>query len=159
MKILRLALVATTVLASACGSDDGSRATGSMNTTVEARLAGNLTVQIAAATSASVPVSVSVTSSLQEPVSGGICAELVQARALSSNSWADVTSDATVCSTIAVLLRPGETVTLSGSADRAKLRAAAGASANSVIVRVRHTLTGASGAYLMQSNELTIGLN
>lgn len=158
MKILRVALVATTLLASACGSDDGSRAYGATNGGVEARLSAALATPTVQISNPNVMMSVNVTSALQEPVQGGICASVVQARAVNGTSWVDVASDGAACSTIAILLRPSETVTLTAAADQAKLRAVAGAASRSVVIRVRHTLNGASANYTLQSNEVTVAL-
>lgn len=158
MKILRVALVATTLLASACGSDDGSRTTGSTNGGVEARLSAALATPTVQISNPNVTMSINVTSALQESVQGGICASVVQARAMNGTSWVDVLSDGAACSTIAILLRPSETVTLTATADQAKLRAVAGATSRSVVVRVRHTLNGASANYTLQSNEVTVAL-
>lgn len=158
MKILRVALVATTLLASACGSDDGGRITGSTNGGVEARLSAALATPAVQINNPNVMMTVNVTSALQESVQGGRCASTVQARAVNGSTWVDVASTATVCSTIEILLRPSESVTLSAAADQAKLRAVAGPSASTVVVRVRHTLNGATANYTLQSNEVTVAL-
>jgi hypothetical protein len=154
MPFTRFALIAATALATACASDGTTSPT---TAAPDARLSAVATVTSVSINDASSPVMlrVAVTSTLTEQVSAGSCAQLVQARTTGGTTWTDVTTTNGSCSTNILLLAPGATVQISGSADVAKLRTVA-ATGSTVVVRVRHTLDGASSKYTLQSNEVNV---
>ncbi len=153
MRLERIALFAATVLATACASDG---TTGPKDTVGDTRLAAVATVTSASLSDASrVTLQVTVTSTLSEQVTGGSCASLVQARTASATTWTNVTSSLSVCSANALLLAPRGTALISASADASKLREVA-STGTTIVLRVRHTLDGASTSYTMQSNDVSI---
>jgi len=101
-------------------------------------------------------MSVTLTSSLPESVTSGVCALLVDARAVSSSSWIDVRPDNPICTLQALQLTPGGTLRINAIADKAKLRVVAGGAGGAVVVRIRHTVDGASTTYALQSAELNV---
>ncbi len=152
MRLTRMAVLAATVFAAACSSDE---ATSPTPRNIETRLTATASVPTAVSVSdATVNVRVAVTSALPEAVSGGVCAQTIEARAPGGTTWTDVTSSSGVCSAQAVLLSPGATIDINAIADQAKARTVAG-SGTSVVLRARHTMTGASASYVLQSNEVT----
>ena len=153
MKFTRIALIAATVGMTACASDGTTSPTD--NVRIESRLAAVASAPDGNSSLATpgVTIRVTVTSSLTETVSGGVCAESVEARLTTDTRWTDVTSASSVCSTIALLLRPGQTVTVDGIADPAKIRSMA-APGTLVMLRVRHSLAGSDKSYVLQSNEV-----
>jgi hypothetical protein len=155
MHISRLALVASAALFAACASDTATSPTPPRQ--IESRLAAVATSPTASVSDANVTMMVAVTSTLTEPVTGGVCAQTIEARAASSTTWSDVTSNTAVCSLLAAQLAPGATLNISAIGDQAKIRTAAG-SASSVLLRARHSLAGASSTYTLQSNEITFQL-
>ena len=152
MRIARIALAAASVLIAACSSNEVTNPT--VGAPVESRLAAVGSVDAVSLADANVTMRVAVTSSLQETVTGGVCAQTIEARLPAGTSWTDVTSSSGVCSAIAIVLAPGSTVNLNAIAEQAKVRAVAGTSP-SVVLRARHTLTGSSTSYMLQSNEVT----
>ncbi len=153
MRIAHFALVTTTALLAACASD-GSTAPSQKTPGIESRLAAVAAAPIVSLSDASVTMMVAVTSSLNEVVSGGVCAQVIEARLPAGTSWTDVTSTSSVCSMLAAQLMPGATLNISAIADQPKIRAVAGSGA-SIVLRVRHSLSGASASYMLQSNEIT----
>jgi hypothetical protein len=151
MRMTRIALLAASVFAVACSSDE---ATAPSPLNIETRLAATADVPVATLSDANVTMRVAVTSALQETVSGGVCAQTIEARTPSGTSWTDVTSSNGVCSAQAIVLAPGGTISINAIADQAKARTAAGSSP-SLVLRARHTLAGASANYTLQSNEVT----
>jgi hypothetical protein len=150
MRMTRIALLAATVFAAACSSDE----TTAPAPVIDSRLAAVAVVPTAAINDANVTMRVAVTSALAETVSGGVCAQTIEARTPSGTAWTDVTSSNGVCSANAVVLAPGATININAIADQAKARTVAG-SGPSVVLRARHTLAGASANYVLQSNEVT----
>lgn len=153
MRTAKLALIAATVFATACASDGTS--SPNTNTNFETRLNA---VAAAPSTTLADPVlniAVTVSSTLPESVSGNACASAVQARLANGSTWTDVTSTTAVCSTIAVLLPSGGTVSIRGVADPAKVRSLLGGNSGTVVFKVQHSLAGSSTNYLLQSNEVT----
>lgn len=155
MRITRLALLATTALFAACGTDE----TTAPNTlgTVDTRLAAVAAAPTSSVADANVTMMVAVTSSLPEAVSGGVCAQIIEARLASGTAWTNVTSTSAACSMLAAQLLPGGTLNISAIGDQSKIRAVAGSS-SSVVLRARHTLAGAATSYTLQSNEITYQL-
>ena len=155
MRITRLALIATTALLAACGTDE----TTAPNTsgTVDTRLAAVAAPPTSSVADANVTMMVAITSSLPEAVSGGVCAQIIEARLASGTAWTNVTSTSAACSMLAAQLLPGGTLNISAIGDQAKIRTVAGSS-SSVVLRARHTLAGASTSYTLQSNEITYQL-
>jgi hypothetical protein len=151
MRMTRIALLAATVLATACSSNE---TTAPAPITIETRLAAAAAVPIASLSDANVTMRVAVTSALTETVSGGVCAQIIEARLPAASSWTDVTSSSGVCSANAIMLAPGGTININAIADQAKARGVAG-SGTSLVLRARHTLAGASANYILQSNEVT----
>jgi len=101
-----------------------------------------------------VSMSVTLSSNLPEAVTSGVCALLVDARAVNSTSWIDVRPASTICTMQALLLPPGGTLTIGATADKAQLRAVAGGAGGAVVIRIRHTVDGATTTYALQSAEL-----
>lgn len=151
MRMTRIALLAASVLATACSSDE---TTAPAAFTIETRLAASAAVPIASMSDANVTMRVAVTSTLPETVSGGVCAQVIEARVPSATTWTDVTSASGVCSANAIMLAPGGTININAIADQAKARAVAGSS-TTLVLRARHSLAGASANYILQSNEVT----
>jgi hypothetical protein len=153
MRTTRFLLVAASLIATACASD-GSTSPKS-NPVNDTRLAAATLAPTAAVNDPTVTMQVSVTSALPESVSAGVCAQTVEARAVTGTAWSDVSSVSSVCSALAVVLLPGGTANLSASGDQAKIRAAAGAGASTVVLRAKILMAGASTTYQVSSNEVT----
>lgn len=158
MRMTNILLTAASVFVAACASDSTTGPDVRIPSTQLVAIAGSPIALVGAAT---VTFDVVVTNNLQETVTGGVCAETVEAKPLSGGSWTTVTSSTQACSMIAAILAPRASLSLSAAADRAKLNALANGSANSVLMRVRHSLTGqlTGQNYLVQSNEITVSLN
>lgn len=156
IRFSRIVLISSTVLAAACATDQ----TTAPATYVEAdaRLAAVAGPPTSAIAGQMVTLKVAVTSALPETVTGGVCADVIEARAASGGAWSNVTSTVAICPTMAVQLAPGATINLTASADPAKMRTVAGSSTGRVVLRVRSTLAGASMTYTLQSNEVTFQL-
>lgn len=152
MTISRIALLAASVLVVACSSDEPTSAPSTP--LIETKLAAAATVPTAAVSDPTVTMRVAVTSALAETVTGGVCAQEIEARGAGAATWTDVKSSGAVCSAQAAVLAPGATINITATGDQAKIRAVAG-SGTSVVLRVRHLLTGASNSYTLQSNEVT----
>lgn len=152
MRYSRIALIAASVFAVACANEETTSPLDS--TPADTRLAAVAAPPTSAMNDPMVSLTVSVTSALGESVTGGVCAERVEARPVTSSNWTNVTSTLFACSAMAVILQPGGTIQLSAVADPSKIRAAAG-QASTVVLRARSTLTGASTTYTLQSNEVT----
>lgn len=153
MRPAKLALIAATVLTTACASDGTSGPAN--NTSFETRLSAVAAAPTTGLADPVLNIAVTVTSTLPESVSGNLCANTVQARLSNGTSWTDVTSTNAVCSTIAVMLPSGGTVQFRGVADPAKVRALLGGNSGTVVFKVQHSLAGASTNYMLQSNEVT----
>jgi hypothetical protein len=153
MRLTTAVALAATVLVTACASDG----TTSPNPSIDARLAAVASTPTASVSDPSVTMNVAVTSSLSETVSGGRCAEVVEAKATGGTTWVDVTSKSAVCSTIAIQLAAGQTVTITATADKAAVVAMAGSS-KTVMMRARHRLASAATSYTLQSNEVAATL-
>ncbi len=149
----RFALIAGSLLASACASDSATAPADTFP--LETRLSAVAAVPSATVTDPTVTMKVTVTSSLQENVSGGVCAQTIEARPGSGSAWTDVTSSTAVCSALAVVLPPGGSITMNAVADQAKIRAAVGSSTSTVVLRARSKLFGANSSYMLQSSEVT----
>ena len=154
LRLNRIALIAASVVASACASD-GS--TSPSVPAIETRLAATATAPTAALNDPTMTMSVEVRSTLPETVTGGRCASVVEARLATATAWTEVTSKTAVCSAIAISLAPGAVTTISAIADQAAVKAVAGSS-KTVLMRARHTLSGASASYTLQTNEVSATL-
>ena len=153
MKISGIALLSASLLLSACGADDTTAP--APRPAIETRLSAIAASPTATLNDATVSMMVSVTSTLAEVVSGGVCAQVIEARTPSGSTWTDVRSTFSACSAQAILLSPGATANFTAVADPAKIRAVAGAAGTSVVLRARHTLSGATASYTLQSTEVT----
>ncbi len=153
MKISRIALLSASVLLAACGTDEATAPAA--RAPIESRLSAVAASPTASMSDATVSLLVSVTSALPEAVSGGVCAQAIEARTPAGTTWTDVRSSMAVCSAQAIVLAPGATTNITAVADPAKIRAVAGANGTSVVLRARHTLSGATASYTLQSNEVT----
>jgi len=159
MMLKRLFLTAASVLVAGCASDGTTAGTNGRLTTRLVAVAEIPPIQRFDASSFT--FNVVVTSNLQEPVSGGVCAQTVEAKPISGGSWTNVTSSSQVCILIAAILAPGGTLTISASADRAKVTALMNGGGNTVLMRVRHSLVGETSNqnFTVQSNEITVTMN
>ncbi len=156
IRFSRIVLISSTVLAAACASDETTAP--AIFVEADARLAAVAGPPTAAISGQMVTLRVAVTSALPESVTGGVCADAIEARAVSGGTWSNVTSTLAACPTLAVQLAPGATINLTASADQSKLRTVAGSSTGRVVLRVRSTLNGATTTYTLQSNEVTFQL-
>ncbi len=153
MKISGIALLSASLLLVGCGADDTTAPTPV--SPIETRLSAVAVAPTATLNDAIVSMTVSVTSTLAEVVSGGVCTQFIEARTPSGTNWTDVKSTFSACSAQAILLSPGASANFTAVADPAKIRAVAGAAGTSVVLRARHTLSGASASYTLQSTEVT----
>jgi hypothetical protein len=149
----RFALIAAALVAAGCASDGTTSPTIEVRP-IEARLAATADVQSASITDPSVTVRIAVVSSLTEIVTGGQCAQIIEARLPAAATWTDVTSKSAVCSTIALVVSPGATANITGTADQAAVRLVANGS-KTVVLRARHSLVGSTQTYTLQTNEVT----
>jgi len=162
MRLSRILLACSTAALVACASDGTTSPTTTPappipgGRVVDARLGATLGSPTAVLGSETVTMSVTLTSSLPESVTSGVCALLVDARAVSSSSWIDVRPDNPICTLQALQLTPGGTLRINAIADKAKLRVVAGGAGGAVVVRIRHTVDGASTTYALQSAELNV---
>lgn len=158
MRMTRILLTAASVFVTACASDGTTGPDVRIPSTQLVAMAESPLQRLGAT---NVTFNVVVTSTLQETVSGGVCAETVQAKPLSGGSWTNVSASTQACARIAAILAPGGTMNVAAAADKAKLTALLSGNANSVLVRVRHSLIGemSNQIYQVQSNEITISLN
>lgn len=153
MTISRIALLAATAFVVGCSSDDPT--SPGPGARIEPKLAASAQSPTATIGDPVVTMRVAVTNSLAETVTGGVCAQEIEARSMAGTTWANVASNQLVCTLQAIQIAPGATANITAAGDQAKIRAAAGAGATSVVLRVRHTLAGSSTTYTLQSNELT----
>ena len=155
MRIARFAFVFASLVASACASDGISGP--SINSPITAGLSAVAAAPVGSVGDPNVTMRLSVTSSLPEMVSGGVCAQAVEGRTPTGNTWTDVTSPSFVCSALAVSLAPGATTSITAAADQARIRTLVG-SGTTVLLRARSALFGASGSYALVSNEVSYQL-
>ena len=155
MRASRVATIALSVLAAACAADDTTAPKA--GDAFDVRLAAIAADPVAAVGNATVSMQVTVVSSLPEAVSGGECANLIEARLPNASSWTNVTAAEGVCSTRALLLSPGATAAITATGSQSAIRAMANG-AGSVVLRARHTLSGATATYTLQTNEVTLQL-
>jgi hypothetical protein len=151
MRVHHAFVLSSALLLAACASDGTSSPSNSGDRKIDARLVAITDVSSAVLTANTVTMRVTVTSALTESVSGGVCASAVEARTPSGTAWSDVTSTGTVCTLQAALLVPGGTLSMSATADLAKLRAVAGGTGGQVILRARQSLNGTSATYTLQT--------
>ena len=157
MRFPAMVMTAATALVAACASDG---TTSSKNSApVDARLVAVAQSPIVRPGDALVLVDVTVRSNLPETVSGSVCAETVEAK-VSGGTWIDVTATSVACIQLVAILAPGASMTVSASADPAKIQAVRGLN-REVLLRVRHSLVSNSGnaRYVLQSNEITVTMN
>lgn len=152
----RFAMLALSVAAVGCVSVE-TTAPALADTKVDVRLSAVAANPVASLSDPNVNVQIAVRSDLPETVTGGRCANVIEARQPNGTTWTNVTSADAACSTIAIVLAPGATVSISASGSQAAIRAMAG-SGSSVVLRARHTLSGASTSYTLQTNEVTMAL-
>ena len=155
MRASRVATIALSMLAAACAADETT--SPKANDVVDVRLSAVAGVPVAAVGDPTVSMQVTVRSSLPEAVSGGECANVIEARLPNSTSWTNVTATNGVCSARALLLSPGASATITAAGSQAAIRTMANGAA-SVVLRAKHTLTGASSSYTLQTNEVTLQL-
>jgi hypothetical protein len=158
MRLARAILATATIVVTACATDGTSSPTTN-DPSFETRLAAAATAPTTSIGGPTLTINVAVTNTLPETVSGGVCVNSVMARAVNRSTWTDVTSSLGVCSALAVILAPGNTVSFRGIADPAKVRAVIGGNTGIVVFKVQHSLSGASTNYLLQSNEVSWTVN
>ena len=162
MRFFRFAMLCATAALAACASDGITTAPTSPvpapaipgGRSIDARLGATIGSPMAVLGTETVSMSVTLSSNLPEAVTSGVCALLVDARAVNSTSWIDVRPASTICTMQALLLPPGGTLTIGATADKAQLRAVAGGAGGAVVIRIRHTVDGATTTYALQSAEL-----
>ncbi len=156
MKISGIALLSASLLLAACGADEATAP--KQGAPIETRLSAVAVAPTATLNDPTVSMTVSVTSTLAETVTGGVCTQVIEARTPSGTTWTDVRSTFSACSAQAILLAPGATANFTAVADPAKIRSVVGAAGTSVVLRARHTLSGANASYTLQSTEVTYQL-
>lgn len=158
MRFSAMIMIAAIVLVAACTSDG---TTSSKNgAPIDARLVAVAQARIVRPGDALVLLDVSVRSNLPETVSTAVCAETVEAKTVSGGTWTDVTATSVGCIAIAAILAPGASMTVSASADPAKIQAVRGLN-REVLLRVRHSFVSSTSStrYVLQSNEVTVTMN
>ncbi len=155
MRTARFALAIASLVTAACSADSTSGP--SITSPITAGLNAVAAAPVGSVSDPNVTMRVSVTSALPEMVSGGVCAQVVEGRTPSGTTWTDVTSTSFVCSAIALSLAPGATTSITAAGDQAKIRTLVG-SGNTVMLRARSALFGASGSYALVSNEVSYQL-
>ena len=158
MRFSAMVMTAATALVAACASDG---TTGSKNSApVDARLVAVAQARIVRPGDALILLDVTVRSNLPETVSTGVCAETVEAKPVSGGTWTDVTATSVACISIAAILAPGASMTVSASAEPAKIQAVRGLN-REVLLRVRHSFISSTSStrYVLQSNEVTVTMN
>lgn len=153
-RTLQMGLVMS--FATACGTTE-SVGVGGVSASFDGRLQASLQPPVASAGDENLSLVMDVRSALPEDASAGLCASVVEARPAASLAWSDVTSSTAVCTRQLVVLSPASSAQFLGIASRARLRQVGGGVMGAGLrVRVRHTLTGSRGVYLVQSAELAL---
>jgi hypothetical protein len=157
MRLTRMALITASVFSAGCASDGSTSPENASPTRIESRLIATGDVQALTVGDPSVTVKVTVRSELTEMVTGGACAQIIEARAVNGTTWTDVSARLSACSANAIILPPGGTANINAVADQAAVRQIAGAEGN-VVLRARHSLSGANTSYTLQTAEITTKL-